>query len=203
MLLTPTGSASEMQCQHLLHTPQAESLENGLTMVVPACFKPHSGVLGLFLSTDKTQLRKMVGALGAEQMLRNHRHLPSNPSQNMAPLHMPPTPAVHATAQTLLYNLLHLRSSPATQPWYKGFHCIVSPSNGYLQSRASQRKGKSRRLLLQPISERKNNHLGAKHLSASWRNTRTLPHFDIGWLNTPQTCNVGLLQSFHQVLSLN
>lgn len=33
----------------------------------------------------------MVGASGTEQMLRNHNHLPSNPSQNTAPQHVPPT----------------------------------------------------------------------------------------------------------------
>ena len=82
-------------------------------MVVPARLKTQSGVLGVFLSTNKTQLRKMVGASRAEQMLRNHNHLPSNPSQDMAPQQVPPTPAVHATAQPLLYDLSHLRSFPA------------------------------------------------------------------------------------------
>lgn len=62
-------------------------------MVVPAHFKPHFGALVLLLGAHKTQLRKMVGASGAEQTLRK--------------------PPSQSTACASYTHLLHLRSSSA------------------------------------------------------------------------------------------
>lgn len=80
---------------------------------------------------------------------------------------------------------------------------MLSLGNGDLQSRAPGREGRSRSLLAQPISERNSNHLGSEQLPAAQRNTGSPPRFGTGWLSAPRARNVGLLQPFHQALSLN
>lgn len=119
-------------------------------MVVPAHFKPHFGALVLLLRAHKTQLRKMVGASGAEQTLRKQDYLPAKAQ------HVPPT---HTSCTSGL--LLHCPTLT------ENFHCTTSLSNGHLQSRTPGREGRSRKLLLQAIPERKSNHLGSEHPSAA------------------------------------
>lgn len=146
---TGTGQASEVSASTCSTSAKAGGLHCGLAMVVPAHFKSRFRALVLYLRDDKAQLRKMVEASAAEQMLRNQNYLPAKPSQSTA--------CASCTAGFLLH-------CPTLT---EHFHGITSLRNGHLQSKTSGREGRSRKLLLPAISERQSNHLGAEHLSAA------------------------------------